>query len=111
MEREELYKQAGFSSLREYLQVQFKRLNAPKGTISTWRRVGEGYLDNTQFIEAYRIQIKRNVIKQSMLTEALMRFDRAEVAESHDAEGRVGSMKPVYPFSIAFFRNHDLRIE
>ncbi len=80
-EREGLYRQAGFSTLREYRQEQFRRLNSPKGTISSWRRIGEGYLDNLQFIQAYRLPIRKNIVKFSILTDALRRYDRAEVSK------------------------------
>lgn len=73
IESEDLYRQAGFKTLREYQREQSKRLSAPRSTIATWRVIGCAYVENAEWIESRKIPLSRNISKLIHLQAAMNR--------------------------------------
>lgn len=69
IEREGLWRQAGFESLHEYRISQNERLGLPRQTISVRRKMGEGYIDNRKLLS--RVKLKGNLTKLALLSDAL----------------------------------------
>lgn len=56
IEREGLWQQAGFRSLRDYQKDQAKRLNMPGPTISSRRRIGEAWIQYRKDLAEFPLQ-------------------------------------------------------
>lgn len=77
VEREELWRQAGFETLRAYRSSQLERLGMPKQTVSSRRRTAEGFLENRRLLGD--MKLTGHVSKLALLSEALRKHDRREV--------------------------------
>jgi len=69
IERDGLWRQAGFDNLRSYRVAQHGRLNMPKSSISTKRRVAEAWLAHKRLLS--RVPIDGHVSKLVFLNEAM----------------------------------------
>lgn len=77
IEREGLWRQAGFETLHGYRVEQGSRLAMPRSTISNRRRIAEAYLENRKFLG--KVDLSGHVQKLIFLPAALSRYERREV--------------------------------
>lgn len=84
IEREGLWRQGGYETLRAYRIAQRDRLGMPSSTITFRRRVAEAYLDHRKLLA--RIDLAGNVSKLRFLSQALARHERREVLAHFKAD-------------------------
>jgi hypothetical protein len=77
IEREGLWRQAGFQTLRAYREAQGERLGMPRQTISRRRKVAEGYEDNRRMLQ--NVSLEGRVEKLALLNRALRIHEKRDV--------------------------------
>jgi hypothetical protein len=79
IERERLYRDAGYNSYLEYTQHLFDDLDIPVSTLSTDKIIMETFIDYNKQLSKAGFKLERNANKLRYLEEALQNHDEEEV--------------------------------
>jgi len=81
IERERLYLQGGFSSASEYFSQSLGKLNLPKQTLSSYRKIGRVYFQYRSQLQKINFNPSGNLNKLRFMEEALKLHSLDEVLE------------------------------